>query len=91
MRRHIVIVTLMVGALVLAVLAWSTIRDAKAITAGTKSSPREKDMQTKITEWTSERGVEKVETVRLAGESIDKWCARHDEAVTAAQKAHPPI
>ena len=56
----------------------------------------EHDMQSKTTSWCYEvsPGVTatfEVRTVRNDGESLEDWCARHEAAVDAAMKKHPPV
>lgn len=49
------------------------------------------NMQTKTTKWCDKQGVEhSISTTREPNETIQSWCARHDEAVEAMQQTYPP-
>ena len=50
-----------------------------------------RNMQVLRAHWIDAQGISwEVKTPRVTGESLERWTARHDEAVTALAAAHPP-
>ena len=76
---------------VVLMLGRSVSRDMETLSRSLNTPPTEKAMQSKTTKWKDAAGVEwSVTTERAAGETLDEWCQRHDEAVAATQREHPP-